>query len=268
MKPPFSYYGGKARLSPAIVATFPEHETYVEPFLGSASVFFTKRPSRIEVLNDLDGAIVTFFRVLREKPAELELACSLTPYARTEFELAVDDSDLDDVERARRLWVRIVQSFRHVSKDAGPGEWGFASRGRAKAVDAQSSLARFYPCARRLADAVLHSEPAQDLIRRIDSSDAVFYVDPPYLEETRTAGARYRNELLGEDLHRDLADALASRPGHVAVSGYHSKLYDELYAGWHVLEFEVTSSAGEPKPRTEVLWTNYDPTPPAPRLFL
>lgn len=105
MKPPFAYYGGKARLAPWIVSLMPRHEVYVEPCLGAGAVFFAKPPTEHEIINDLDGAIVTFFRVLRDRPDELIRLCELTPYARAELAAADPDEDgLDELERARRLW--------------------------------------------------------------------------------------------------------------------------------------------------------------------
>lgn len=113
LKPPAPYYGGKTRLAPWIVSLMSPHQRYIEPFAGTASVLLAKAPSRFEVINDLDGDVVTFFRVLRDRPDELERACRLTPYAREEF-LACRDcrlDDVDDLERARRWWVRVAQGF-------------------------------------------------------------------------------------------------------------------------------------------------------------
>ena len=86
MTPPTNYYGRKARLAPWIASLLPPHRTYVEPFAGSAAVLFAKPPSPTEVLNDLDGAVVNFFTVLRDHPAELAQALRLTPYARAEYQ--------------------------------------------------------------------------------------------------------------------------------------------------------------------------------------
>jgi hypothetical protein len=66
---PLHYYESKARLAPWIANLLPAHRTYVEPFCGSAAVRFAKRPSPTEILNDLDGTVVNFLRVLRERPA-------------------------------------------------------------------------------------------------------------------------------------------------------------------------------------------------------
>jgi DNA adenine methylase len=68
---PLPYIGGKRNLAKQIIALFPEHATYVEAFAGGAQVLVAKEPSKVEVLNDLDGEIVNFFRVVREHYEEL-----------------------------------------------------------------------------------------------------------------------------------------------------------------------------------------------------
>ncbi len=83
MRVPTSYFGGKSRLAPWIASLLPTHRTYVEPYFGSGAVLFAKPPSHTEIVNDLDGEIVNFFRVLRDRYEDLERACVLTPYARS-----------------------------------------------------------------------------------------------------------------------------------------------------------------------------------------
>ena len=85
VKPPFAYYGGKTTLAPAIAELLPPHEHYVEPFAGSLAVLLAKRPSRAETVNDLDGDLVTFWRVLRDRPEDFERVCALTPHSRAEY---------------------------------------------------------------------------------------------------------------------------------------------------------------------------------------
>lgn len=84
MKPPIAYYGAKVTIGGQIAALLPDHEHYVEPFGGSLAVLLAKRPSRMETVNDLDGELMTFWRVLRDRPADLQRACALTPHARAE----------------------------------------------------------------------------------------------------------------------------------------------------------------------------------------
>lgn len=89
-------------------------------------------------------------------------------------------------------------------------------------------------------------------ISKYDDPGTLFYVDPPYLPETRTAHDKgYRHEMTPDE-HRQLADVLRSVRGMVVLSGYDSPLYRELYADWRVT---ACAARGEKAvARTEVLW--------------
>ena len=117
---PVPYFGGKARLAERLVALFPPHSTYVEVFAGGASVLFTKAPSTLEVYNDKDSGAVGFFRCLRDRPNELVPLLELTPFARDEWERARSTWYLfdDELERARRWYVAVSQSYSAVTSDA------------------------------------------------------------------------------------------------------------------------------------------------------
>lgn len=88
MKPPILYFGGKITIGPLIAQLLPPHEHYVEPFAGSLAVLLAKKPSPHETVNDLDDMLMTFWRVLRDRPADLERVCGLTPHSRAEFTAA------------------------------------------------------------------------------------------------------------------------------------------------------------------------------------
>jgi hypothetical protein len=105
---PIAWYGGKARLAGRIAGLLPYHDTYVEAFGGAAAVLFSKKPANLEVYNDIDSGLVTFFRALRDRPEALQHALRFTPYARQEFTVCRDTwkSTGEDVERARRWYVR------------------------------------------------------------------------------------------------------------------------------------------------------------------
>lgn len=273
LKPPASYYGGKGRLAAWIASLMGPHRRYVEPFCGTAAVLLAKTPARFEVINDLDGDLVTFFRALRDQPDELERACRFTPYARAEFIEARDQhgEELDDIERARRWWVRVVQGF-----NSKPGDWrnGWsvsAAQGASGPRTAVSLVERFSAVAERLRMVAIENSPAIDVIARFDDPSAVIYCDPPYLGSTRTARSvreatksnAYAHEMLRDDEHRELAAVLRAAAGHVLLSGYASPLYDELYAGWWRIETSVARPAafhtGDEATRrraTEVVWSN------------
>lgn len=267
MRPPFSYYGGKVGLSRKLVDLLPPHRVYIEPFFGSGAVLFAKAPSAHEFVNDIDDGIVTFFRVLRERPEDLARVCRLTPYSRSEYLAAVatEASTVDDLERARLFWVRVNQSF---AKTAGErtGWSATVARTQSTGASAQRRIDRFLVCAERLSTVTIERCDAADLVRRMaKSADTVIYADPPYLHSTRVQAARndYRAEMTEED-HRRLAEALLATPASVVLSGYSSPLYDSLYEGWWTASWAVTSFSSNSRTnqrtgRVERVWMNRPP---------
>src|SRR5437588_10558975 len=113
MAGPLSYIGGKNRLAKRVIGIFPEHTTYVEAFAGGAQVLFHKEPSAVEVLNDLDGEIVNFFRVCQWHHEELIRYFRFSLASRTLFELqkVTDPATLTDIQRAARYLYILKNSF-------------------------------------------------------------------------------------------------------------------------------------------------------------
>ena len=102
LKSVLKYPGAKNRLATWICGYIPKHDVYLEPFAGSLAVLFNKQRSHIETVNDIDGEIVNFFRILRDRSGELERAIEFTPFSRSEYKAAYEKSE-DDLERAR-MW--------------------------------------------------------------------------------------------------------------------------------------------------------------------
>lgn len=85
IRPPFAYFGGKTTLASKIAALLPPHKHYVEPFAGSLAVLLAKDRAPHETVNDIDGNLMTFWKVLRDRPRELAEVCALTPHSRGEY---------------------------------------------------------------------------------------------------------------------------------------------------------------------------------------
>ncbi|BAE74066.1 putative phage DNA adenine methylase [Sodalis glossinidius str. 'morsitans'] len=64
------WMGGKRRLAKRILSCFPEHKCYVEPFCGGAALFFSKEPSKVAVLNDINGDLINLYRVVKYRLEE------------------------------------------------------------------------------------------------------------------------------------------------------------------------------------------------------
>lgn len=250
--PPLRYVGSKWQLSDWIVSQFPPHDAYVEPFAGSAAVFFRKHPSELEVLNDLDGDVVNFFHVLRENPDELIRQIDLTPHARVEYELSLQPCD-EPVERARRFYVSVWQSFgATIIRSSG---WRRQTKTgmRSPITRTWSRLDGLYAAAARLKQAQIENLDAIQVIQDFDSPRTLFYVDPPYVMKSRSGGGRkrYRHEMDDTD-HQQLADVLHRVQGMVILSGYASSLYDELFQGWTRLDKTTTTNGNSEA--VESLW--------------
>lgn len=265
MRPPFAYYGGKTVLAPRIVALMPAHRVYCEPFAGSLAVLLAKPPAAHEVVNDLDGDVVNFWRQMRERPEDLERACRLSPYARAEFEACRDLDVNEDLERARRWWVRVTQSFARTGPTGSGWSTGM-TRSQSRAAACVSMCDRMSMVVERIRPVVIECRDAAEVIAVYDAPDAVHYVDPPYLAAARrksgeTSGlGAYATEMGDPESHIRLAEVLRACEGTVLLSGYASPLYEDLYAGWERIEWDVALSTanrkGESSRAVEVLWSN------------
>lgn len=263
MRPPIPYFGSKQLAAERIISAFPAHQHYVEPFGGSLSVLLAKPPVAVETVNDLDGKLMTFWRVLRDRPDDLARVCALTPHSRAEFAASGDlTDDLDDLEVARRVWVHLAQGRAGIRTATG---WRFNIDPTAPQITSylRGYLARIAPAAQRLRSVSLECRPAVDVVADYGRrEDVLLYVDPPYLASTRRPGA-YAVEMGSDDEHRELAETLRACAASVVLSGYPSRLYEDLYDGWRRVEFTATSTQGETAgDRREVLWVNREASGP------
>ena len=264
-RPLVRWHGGKWRLAPWIISHFQEHRVYVEPYGGGASVLMRKPRTYAEIYNDLDDDIVGLFRVLqcRDGAARLRELLTLTPFARAEFKAAYEATD-DPVERARRLLIRCFMGF---GSDGHNPEvkTGFRANsnrsGTTPAHDWRNFPEALDAIVERLRGVVIECRPALQVMATHDSAATLHYVDPPYLPGVRSKKSRrgkiryhaYKHEMT-EEQHVAMLEFVVTLRGAVALSGYHSALYDSALAGWTRVERETFADGA--RPRVEVLWLN------------
>ena len=253
MKPVLKYPGAKWNLAKWIISHMSPHTTYLEPFFGSGAVFFNKRPSTVETINDIDGNVVNLFRVLRERPGDLAEMIELTPWARDEYYDSCTGRTGDDLEDARRFLVRCWQAF-GARLDARSG-WRHEKKGTMRASTYHTWLnmhKRIMTAAERLRECQIENRPAADLIRDYNYPGVLVYADPPYPPQSR--GTRlYAHEMTDAD-HVELLDALDAHPGPVLLSGYACDLYDNRLKHWRHETRRAQAEKGQA--REEVLWLN------------
>lgn len=265
-RPVLRWHGGKWKLAPWIISHFPKHRVYIEPFGGAASVLLRKERSYAEVYNDLDCDVVNLFRVLQDRTSAEYLVrlIELTPFAREEFKLAYAEAS-EPIERARRLVIRAFMGMGSVSNIAIAGAAGFRNNteriGTLPAHDWRGYPEALRLVIGRLRGVVIEQRPAEKVMVQHDALDALHYVDPPYMPETRSRlGNRkgsgyiaYAHDLTAEQ-HRRLLQFLRSLRGMVVLSGYPHPSYDEALPEWRRVTCETHADGA--RPRTEVLWLN------------
>lgn len=272
---PFKWVGGKSRLRKFIVPLIPPHTCYVEPFAGAAWVLFGKPKSDVEIINDIDEELITFFRVVREKPEELIASFEWELVSRAEFNrLAnLDPHSLTDVQRAHRFYYLIMAGwggearyprFQTSIRDGGHGN---------RLVGALKSLRRrISPIHRRLQTVLIENMDWQDCVERYDSPTTVMYLDPPYLGN----GANYKFNMRSQDDHRAIAEQLGRVKGSWILSSYDTPQIRDLFGGYQVTPIRSSSGMRTSKSerqagrhRTinqEILITNF--TPPMPEVSI
>lgn len=259
--PPFAYFGGKTRLAPTIAGLLPEHRHYVEPFAGSLAVLLAKKRSAHETVNDIDGDLVTFWRVLRNRPEDLARVCRLTPHSRDELAQAAYPA-CDELEQARRVWVRLTQGRAQTTRGAAWRATKNGADGQSIPDRLASYASRIEAAAERLRGVSIENRDALDVFADYGQHpDVLIYADPPYLASALSRASRgvkrYVVGMPSEDEHRSLAEIASNCRAHVVISGYDSPLYDELFEGWHT--FRMRASAGNAKTahkRVETVWSN------------
>ena len=262
--PPFSYYGAKQRLASQIVAMLPPHNAWVEAFCGSAALTLAKPSAPIEVINDLNGHIVTVFRQLRTNAQELCKAVALTPYAAEEFEDShCSNGKLTSLETARRFLVRTMMT---VNGTVDGTRSGFSFSQSYAREHREARVNRWYNLPQRLDEIVnrlrnvrVEKRDARDILRMFSDRPATLvYLDPPYFTKREHGYVIDAND---RAFHAELLEICRKARCMILLSGYDNDLYQEMLidaGGWKKkrIETHTRDTTGKDYPRTEVLWMN------------
>lgn len=255
MRTLLNYPGAKWGMAKMIVNLMPQHRSYLEPYFGSGAVLFNKPPSAIETVNDIDGDIVNFFRVLREQPRELAEAIALTPYARDVFDDAHAHKGSCDFDRAYRFAIRSKMGHGFKTHRKTGFKIDVYSRERSYCTKCWNRLPTdIMEAAERLKAVQIENRPALEVIKKFNHDNVLIYADPPYLMSTRNC-TQYNHEMDEQD-HVELLAALKQHKGSVILSGYPSEMYDRELAGWSRIARKSYNQAHAQ--RTEVLWCNFE----------
>lgn len=240
------WYGGKGQFLTNLIPLILWSQVYCEPYGGAASLLLNLRPRPVEIYNDLHGDLVNLARVLQdpEQCAQLEYRLERTLYAREEFRYALQILENPNAENILRAWAFFVahnQGFGGLAECDGNWGRGFLSRRNQSEPTSRwrNRVARIPEYMKRLARVQIDSVDAIKCIQFWDRSETTFYLDPPYVHETRTSSNDYAHEM-DLEAHEKLVTTLLNIKGMAILSCYAHSVYEPLVANdWHKLDFET-----------------------------
>lgn len=182
--------GSKLQLLPVLVGFWEsKFERYVEPFAGSARLFFEIEPDAA-LLGDKNGHLIQAYEVLREAPEELHEAILSIPRNReTYYETRRQNpAKLSALHRAARFIYLNRYCFNGLYRTNLHGQFNvpYAPSGTGSIPE----IERFRACATLLKNAELRSWDFGTTLRYVRSGDFV-YIDPPFVVQSRRVFSEY-----------------------------------------------------------------------------
>jgi len=223
--PLITYYGGKQRIASWICEYIPKHTVYVEPFAGSAAVFFKKQYPKInntdyyrEVLNDTNEVLITLYRVASDPMLQNEFINRLDyiPFSQKIHDKSKELNksgypNCSDLDIAVWFYININQSFGHEQH----GGWSFGKYGSNNARVFHNKIKNLPKIIDRLNGVYIDCNDAIDVINRWDSPQTFFYCDPPYIDTDQGHYSGYTIEQFQE-----LINTLDNIQGSFLLSHY------------------------------------------------
>ncbi len=235
-KPLVPWIGGKRKLADHILPLFPQHDCYVEPFCGAAALFFLKEPSRVEVLNDVNGDLVNLYRVVKHHLEELykQFKWCLTSRQNWEWLQATPVETLTDIQRAARFLYLQKLAFGGLVDGQTFGT-ATTSRPRFNIFTLEQDLADAHY---RLSNTTIEHLSWEQTIERYDRPHTLFYCDPPYWQ-TEGYGCDF-----GFEHYERMAELAKSIKGQMIISINDHPEIRQVFAGLHVIEVDYKYTVG------------------------
>lgn len=259
IRTPITYYGGKQTMLTTIMPIIPPHRIYVEPFFGGGAVFFAKSPSYLEVINDSNNRLITFYEVMRDRFDELNELITTTLHSETMYLKAKDIYNNrisgSELEIAWSVWVLTNMSF--TGNINGGWKWCNGKPGSHSGRYIKKRSNEFKQLHHRLSDVQISSRDALKVIIDRDTPDTFFYLDPPYPGTMQKHYSGYSMKAFVE-----LLEIIQHIKGKFLLSNFWSqtlKVYS-INNDWDVIRVTKQSKVSNfqhSKYKTEILVRNY-----------
>lgn len=260
-----SYFGGKYPHLKWLTDQFPKgNYHFIDAMCGSANVALNVSYPLITI-NDMNNEVVNLFRVLRDDYDEFMRLLYFTPFSRAELNNIITDyiegKQISDVERARRYFTKSQLGYGangSQNNHYGTGfEWKLHKTNYYRVDNWNLKLNRLAKIVDRLRHFQVENRDSLELFDSVNRPGNIVYFDPPYLLSLRKSHKRYLIEQ-EDEFHVRLSEKVKKAKCFVAISGYDSPLYNEIFSDMYKsIDVPKKSNVGKIEV-TECLWTNYD----------
>ena len=246
------WIGSKRRLAKHILPLFPAHTCYVEPFCGAAALYFLKTPSKIEVINDINGELVNLYRVVKHHLEEFVRQFKWALVSRQIFKWLQDtpEETLTDIQRAARFYYLQKQAFGGKVADHTFGtSTTSAPRFNLLRIEEELSMAHL-----RLSRTLIEHLDWHQCIERYDRPHTLFYCDPPYWG-TEGYGVEF-----GLENYDHMAELARSTKGKMIISVNDIPEMRQAFNGLNIQTVDISYNlkvTGKATPRKELVICNF-----------
>jgi DNA adenine methylase len=207
---PLNYTGNKACICPYLLDIMPPHEGYIEAFCGSAEVFLSKEPAEREILNDYNGDLMHFWRVLQSDNlafliGSIFLSINGEEFFRENRELLrCRPNVLDDLRDAALQ----IETFSREEINAAAAFfatqfYSFSSTGTSYAIRGKNivpKLRLLVAAHLRMQQVSLLHRDYKDAIAQFAAPNYLIFLDPPYVDTENC----YQKSNFGRENHAEL----------------------------------------------------------------
>ena len=215
-----------------------QHTRYVEPFAGSAAVFFAVAP-RKAILSDINGELIQAYRAVRKTPHEVFRRLAKFPVGRAAYYEVRAMRPTCAVSRAARFVYLNRFCFNGLYRTNVAGEFNVPYG--APKNDHLPNLELFRSCATLLSRATLLRSDFRKTLDLVERGDFV-YIDPPYAISRRRVFIQYAKDHFNTADLVELAECLEQidrRRASFVLSYADSREARSLFGGWKRRRFSV-----------------------------
>lgn len=260
------YFGGKYPHLKWLIDKFPAGNYHFIDAMGGGANVAINVSYPLVTYNDLNDEVINLFGVIRNHYDEFIRAIYFTPFSRVEYNRIITDAinqvQLEDIERARRYFIKSQLGYgANGSQNNHYGcsfDWKMYGSNFYKVDNFNLKIQRLSKIVEKLRHIQIENRDALELFDKVNMKGNIVYFDPPYLLSLRKSKKRYMHEV-ADSFHEQLASKIQDAKCFVAISGYDSPMYDDIFKGL----FKSTNSLSKANTGkimvSECLWTNYNP---------